>query len=113
MVHGVDGGPGLHGGGPVQEAPAAAPHHLHQEDLQQHLGELLPHAHPGAPPEGDVLEAGGVPGGAAEEALRLEVVLVGEDLRHLVGVADAVDDVPAFGDLVALKEAQRQAELVL
>ena len=77
--------------------------HLHQEDLQQDLSELLPHAHPGAPSERDVLEPGRVGGEFGHEALGLEVFLVGEDLCHVVCVTDAVDDVPAFGNLVTLK----------
>ena len=77
--------------------------HFHQEDLQQDLGELLPHTHPGAPSERDVLEPGGVSGGFGHEALRLEVFLVGEDLRDVMGVTDAVDDVPAFRNLVTLR----------
>lgn len=77
---------------------------LHQEDLQQDLGKLLPHTHPRAPPEGDVLEAGGVGGGFGHEALWLEVFFVGEHVSHVVGVTDAVDDVPAFGDLETLKQ---------
>lgn len=77
--------------------------HFHQEDLQQDLSKLLPHTHPGAPSKRDVLKPGGVAGGFAHEALRLEVFLVGKDLCHIVGVTDAVDDVPAFGNLVTLK----------
>lgn len=41
---------------------------------------------------------------ARHETFRLEVVLVGEDLRHVVGVADTVDNVPAFGNLITLKQ---------
>lgn len=81
----------------------ACSHHFHQEDLEQHFGELLPDAHPGASSKGDVLEPGGVSVLAAHEAFRLEVLLVVEDLRHVMGVADTVDDVPAFGNLITLK----------
>lgn len=76
--------------------------HLHQEDLQQDLCKLFPDTHSGAPSERDVLEPGGVGRRFGHEALRLEVLLVGEDLCDIMGVTDAVDDVPAFGDLVAL-----------
>ena len=77
--------------------------HLHEEDLQQDFSKLFAHTHPGAPAERDVLESGGVSGRFGHEALRLEVLLVGEALRHIVGVTDAVDNVPAFGNLETLK----------
>ena len=63
VIYGVHCRGGLHGGRSVKKGPIALSHHFHQEDLQQHLGKLLPHAHPGPPPEGDVLEAGGGGGG--------------------------------------------------
>lgn len=76
--------------------------HFNQEDLQQDLSKFLPHTHPGAPSEWDVLEPV-VSGEFGHETLRLEVLLVGEDLCHIMGVTNAVDDVPAFGNLVTLK----------
>jgi len=48
------------------------------------------------------LEPGGVGQRFGHEALRLEVFLVKEDICHIVGVTDAVYDVPAFGNLVTL-----------
>lgn len=78
-------------------------YHFYQEDLQQDLGKLFPHAHPGAAAERDVVKPGRVSRGLAHEALRLEVFFVGENLGHVVGVADAVDDVPAFRNLVPLE----------
>lgn len=76
--------------------------HFYQKDLQQDLGELLPHTHPGAPSKRNVLKPGGVAGGFAHEALWLEVFLVGKHLCYIVGVTDAVNDVPALGNLVTL-----------
>lgn len=104
IVYRIDGGSGFHGGRPVQKSPVAPCHHFHEEDLQKDLGKLFSHAHPGAPSERDVLKPAGVARGFAQEALRLEVLFVGKHLRNFVGVADAVDDVPAFGNLVALME---------
>lgn len=102
IVDGVDSRSCFHGGQPVQKSPVALGHHLHQEDLQQDLGKLFPYAHPGAASERNVLEPAGVAGRLAQEALGTEVLFVGEHLGHVVRVADAVDDVPAFGNLVAL-----------
>lgn len=102
IVDGVDGRSRLHGGQPVEESPVALCHHLHQEDLQQDLGKLLAYAHPGAASERDVLEPAGVARRLAQEALGPEVLFVGEHVGHVVRVADAVDDVPALGNLEAL-----------
>lgn len=77
--------------------------HLYQEDLQQDLGKFLAHTHPGSSPKWDVLEPGGVARGFGHEALWLEVFFVGEHIGHVMGVTDAVNDVPAFGNLVTLK----------
>lgn len=77
--------------------------HFYQKDLQQDLGKFLPDTHPGATSKWDVLKPGGVGGGFSHETLRLELFLVGEDLCHIVGVTDAVNDIPAFGNLVTLK----------
>lgn len=103
IVDGVDSRSCLHGGQPVQKSPVALCHHLHEEDLQQDLGKLLADAHPGAASKRDVLEPAGVARRFAQEALGPEVLFVGEHLGHVVRVADAVDDVPAFGDLVTLR----------
>lgn len=84
-------------------------YHLHQEHLQQNLGKFLPNAHPGATTKWDVLKPGGVRTRIGHEALWLEVFFVGEDLCHIMSVADTVDDVPAFGDLVTLR---RQVEII-
>lgn len=84
-------------------------YHLHQEHLQQNLGKFLPNAHPGATTKGDVLKPGGVCARIGHEALWLEVFFVGEDLCHIMSVADTVDDVPAFGNLVTLR---RQVEII-
>lgn len=85
--------------------------HFYQKDLQQHFGKLLPNAHPGASSKRDVLKPGGVSAGARHETFWLEVVLVREDLRHIVGVADTVDDVPAFRDLITLKQGWQNGDL--
>lgn len=104
IVDRIDGGSGFHGGRPVQKSPVAPCHHFHEEDFQKDLGKLFSHTHPGAPSEWNVLKPAGVARGLAQEALRLEVLFVGKHLRNFVGVADAVDDVPAFGNLIALME---------
>lgn len=106
VIHRIDSRSGFHHGGAVQQSPVTLGNQFHQEDLQQNFGKLLPHAHPGAPPEGDVLKPGGVSGGFGHEALGLEVFFVGEDVSHIVGVADAVDDVPAFGNLETLENSE-------
>lgn len=75
---------------------------LDEECFEEHFGELFPHAHAGAAAKWDVVKARGVFGSLGHKPLRLEVLLVGESVCNVMGVTDAVDDVPALGNLVAL-----------
>lgn len=103
IVHGVHGRARLHRRGSVQKGPAAVLYQLDQNDLEEHLGKLLAHAHARSSSEGDVVEPGAVLQTFRHETLGLEFFFVREDVCHVVRVADAVDDVPAFGDLVTLE----------
>lgn len=102
IVHRIDCWSGFHGWGSIQQSPVAALCELDEECFEEHLGELLSHAHARASTERDVVEPRGVLGRLAHEALWTEVLLVGENVCDVVGVTDAIDDVPSLWNLVAL-----------
>lgn len=111
IVHRIDCRSCFHGGWPIQKSPVTCCGHLHQEDLQQDFGKFLAHTHPGAPSKWDVLEPRVAARKSGHETLWLEGFLVRKDLCHIMGVADTVNDVPAFGNLVSLKSGRGNDQL--
>ena len=87
----------------VQQAPVAAPAHLHRQDLEQKLGVLFAGAAPRASAEGQEVE-GVLAWGSLPEfpALGLEPVGAAEEVGEGLGLPDAVHHRPPLRHLVAL-----------
>lgn len=107
IVHGVHGGTGFHGRRAIEKPPVTMPGQLHYKYFEENLCKLLPYAAPEASSEGNEAKPGCILGVWQHEPVGIKFLLVGEDVGHVVRVTDAVDNIPALGNLVSLQEMNK------
>lgn len=102
IIHRAHRGTGLHGRGSIQELPVTMPRQFHSKYFEENFCELFSYTAPHASSEGNKAEPGGSFWVEHQESVRIKVFLIGKDIRHFMRITDAVDNIPALGDLVSL-----------
>ena len=83
------------------------PGQLHCKYFEKNFCELFPYTAPEASSKWNEAKPGCVLRVRQHKAVGVEFFLVGEDVSHVVSITDAVDNIPAFGNLVSLQKSTK------
>lgn len=87
------------------------PGQLHCKYFEKNFCELFPYTAPKASSKWNEAEPGCVLRVRQQKAVRIEFLLVGEDIGDIVSITDTVDNIPALGNLVSLQKIMKSKGL--
>lgn len=87
------------------------PGQLHCKYFEKNFCKLLPYTAPQASSKWNEAEPGCILRVRQHKPVRVKFILVGEDVRHIMSITDAVDNIPALGNLVALQKIMKSPGL--
>ena len=80
------------------------PGQLHCKYFEKNFCKLFAYTAPKASSKWNEAEPGCILWVRQQKAVRIEFLLVGEDISDIMSIADTVDYIPAFGNLVSLQK---------
>lgn len=87
------------------------PGQLHCKYFEKNFCKLFPYTAPKASSKWNEAEPGCILWVRQQKAVRIKFLLVGEDISNIMSIADTVDYIPAFGNLVSLQKIMMCKEL--
>lgn len=87
--------------------PVTTPGQLHCKYFEKNFCELFPYTAPKASSKWNEAEPGCILRVRQQKAVRIEFLLVGEDIGDIVSITDTVDNIPALGNLVSLQKIMK------
>lgn len=83
------------------------PGQLHYKYFEKNFCKLLPYTAPKASSEWNEAKPGCILRVWQHKSVRIKLLLVGEDVCHIVSITDTVDNIPALGNLVSLQKMKK------